>query len=159
MTKRSIVATIFAGAITLLGPVPGHVMAQMGMSSDFEVYTVQTTSYTVEIRTGPKVSMPSMSAMTVTDQGKPVNRHVEIHLFDQSTGAKVLDIIPTVGIANQASGTSRQLTNITACLISKHRDREPHFGDNLYRADGTFTITVVVGSETAVFEDVVLKTS
>ena len=157
MTKRSIVAAILAGTITLLGTVPWHAAAQMGMPSDFEKYSVQTTSYTVEIRTGPELSMASPT-MTVTDQGKPVNHHVEIHIFNKSTGAKVTDLIPTARITDQASGTSRLLTNMMACLISKHRDREPHFGDNLYLADGEYTIAVVVSSETAVFEDVVLKT-
>ena len=159
MTKRFVAALMLAGTITLLGPVPQHLVAQMGMPSDFEEHTVQTTSYNVKIRTGPKVTMMSSPTMTVTDQGKPVNRHVEIHIFNKSTGAEVKDPVPTVRVTDQATGTSRLLTNITACLIAKHRDREPHFGDNVDLVDGKYTITVVVGGETAVLKDVAIKAS
>ena len=154
MTKRFIVALMLAGAITL-APVPTDLMAQMGMPSDFQEHTVQTTSYAVKIRIGPEVSMPA-ATMTVTDQGMPVNRHLEVHIFDKRTGVEVKDPIPTVNLTDQTTGTSRLLANITAWLLSRHRDREPHFGDNLYLTNGMYTITVVVGDETAVLKDVLL---
>ena len=74
------------------------------------------------------------------------------------------DVIPTVRITNQATGASRELAGtqetgasqgvsfVTACLISKHRDVETHFGDNIYLPDGVYTFTVTVGGETAVAE-------
>lgn len=157
MTTAS-VAVMLSGAISLLGLLPRPTVAQMGMPTDFEERATQTASYTVKIRTGPKVTMPSPT-MTVTDQGKPINHHIEVHIFNKGTGAEVKDLIPTVRVADQATGTSRVLTNITACRISKHRETEPHFGDNVYLPDGKYTITVIVGQETANFKDVVLKAS
>ncbi len=152
------VAVVLSGVISLLGLPAGPSVAQMGMPTDFEERATQTASYTVKIRTGPKVTMPSPT-MTVTDQGKPVNHHIEVHIFNKGTGAEVKDLIPTVRVADQATGTSRVLPNITACRISKHRDTEPHFGDNVYLSDGKYTISVTVSSETAIFRDVVLKAS
>ena len=71
------------------------------------------------------------------------------------------DIIPTVNITDQTTGISRELADVeetgsslgvsfvSACLISKHCNVEPHFGDNIYLPEGTYTVTVGVGDETA----------
>lgn len=147
---------VLTGAMLLPGLLVRPASAQMGMPSEVEERVTQTASYTVKIRTGPKVTMAG-SAMTVTDQGRPVNRHIEVYVFRKSTGAEVKDVIPTVTITDQGSGTSRILTNITACRVSKHRETDPHFGDNVYLRDGKYTIRVAVGAETAIFKDVVLK--
>jgi hypothetical protein len=135
-------------------PVPG-----------VEQTAIQTASYRIELWTGPALTMtmsfPNMSAM---DQGQPVNRHLEIHVFDRSSGGKETGLIPSVSITDKATGVSRELAEsretgaslgvsfVTACLISKHREVEPHFGDNLYLPNGNYTITVGVGTETATAE-------
>ena len=98
------------------------------------------------------VTMMTVTAMTMTDQGQPVNRHLEVHIYDRNSGAQVKDLIPKVTITNQATGTSRGLPNVTACLESNHLEVEPHFGDNLYLPDGKYAVTVDLGNETAVFE-------
>ena len=158
MMKPAIIGVIAVWTATILGPLPATAFAQMSMPSEFEERTAQTTSYRIQIRTGPKVTMP-MSPMTAVDQGKPVNRHLEVHIFNRSTGAEVKDLVPTVSVNDQATRASHFLTNLMACRISKHRGTEPHFGDNVYLPDGTYTVTVVVAKETAVFKDVVLKTT
>jgi hypothetical protein len=73
-------------------------------------------------------------------------------------------LIPSVSITDKATGVSRELAEsqgigvfsrvsfVTACLISKHRGVEPHFGDNIYLPNGNYTITVGVGIETATAE-------
>ena len=98
------------------------------------------------------VTLAAMTAMTITDEGQPVNRHLEVHIFDRNSGAQVKDLTPKVTITNQATGVSRGLPNVTACLESNHLEVEPHFGDNLYLPDGQYGVTVEVGNETAVFE-------
>ena len=132
----------------------------------------ETASFRVEVWTGPLLMMMMMTSfpiMSTMDQQLPVNHHLEVHIFDRSSGAKLTDVVPTVRITDQATGASRDLANshetgasqgvsfVTACQISKHREVEPHFGDNLYLPDGTYTITVIVGEETAVSENIVVK--
>ena len=139
-------------------PVPG-----------VEQTITETESYRVELWTGPVLTMMTpFPIMSMMDQQHPINRHLEVHIFDKGSGAKVTDAIPTVRITDQATGASRDLANshetgasqgvsfVTACQISKHREVEPHFGDNLYLPAGTYTITVVVGEETAVSENIVV---
>ena len=140
--------------ILLLGtacsaPTPS---ASPGALTDGREQTAETTTYRIKIRTGPMVTMMTMTAMTVTDQGQPVNRHLEVHIFDKTSGAEVIDVIPTVTIVDQATGTSRGLPNVTACLQANHLEVEHHFGDNLYLPDGKYEVTVDVGNETAAFE-------
>ena len=156
MWKRTVVIAVLSGGMILLALPPKLIVAQMGPPAEFEERTSQTASYRIKIRTGPKVTM-AMSIMTAVDQGKPVNRHLEVHVFNRSSGAEVKDPAPAVRVTDQATGASRRLTNLAACRVAKHRETEPHFGDNVYLPDGRYTITVDVGKETAVFKDVVLK--
>ena len=156
MAKSALVTTaLLTGVMLLLLPAE-PTAAQMGAPSEFEEWKAQTASYTIKMRIGRKVSMAMSSAMTVTDQGKPVNRHMEVHIFSRRSGAEVKDVVPIVKVMGPDGG-SRQLSNITACRVSKHRETEPHFGDNVYLPDGTYTITVTVGTETSAFSIVALK--
>lgn len=114
----------------------------------------QTSSYVINLAIGPKVTMPASAmtiAMATTDQGHPVNRHLEVHVFNKSSGARITDMIPTVSIADKATGSPRTLASVLACMTLKHREIEPHFGDNLYMTDGGYTVTVSIGDESASF--------
>ena len=136
-------------------PVPG-----------IEQALVETASYRIELWTGPALTsmMTSFPIMSMMDQGKPVNRHLEIHIFDKASGAKVKAVSPMVVIVNQETGTSSELAPdqatggargasfVTACMMSQHREVHPHFGDNLYLPAGKHTITVRIGEKTAVAE-------
>ncbi|MBI4338334.1 MAG: hypothetical protein HY680_00090 [Chloroflexi bacterium] len=90
--------------------------------------------------------------MTTEDQGHPVNHHLEVHLYDKNNARVIGGEIPNVSITEESSGTRRTLTNITACQTLRHREIEPHFGDNLYLSSGRHTITVGVGDESASFD-------
>ena len=149
-------------------------------AADTDQTVTETASYRIEVDIGPSIDMLSaeegvttmaqMALMSPTDQGQPVNRHFKVHVYDKSTGALVEDMVPTVTITDQATGTSRGLaadqasgasegvSYVLACLLSKHLVF-PHFGDNIYLPDGTHTVTVGVGEESAVFEDIVLETA
>ena len=103
-------------------------------------------------------SFPIMSSM---DQGQPVNRHLEVHVFNKISGAKLTDIVPSVRLIHQETGGSRELAEVretgtsleasflTACLLSKHRAVEPYFGDNIYLQKGTYTVIIGISGETA----------
>jgi hypothetical protein len=91
-------------------------------------------------------------AMATTDQGQPVNRHLEVHIHDKNSGAQITDAIPTVSITDKATGTLRTVPNVLACMTLKHREIEPHFGDNLYMTDGSYTITVSIRDERTSFD-------
>lgn len=158
MAKPALATTALLTCVMLLLLSARPAAAQMGPPVEFEEWTAQTASYAIKIRIGPKVSMAMSSAMTVTDQGKPVNRHMEVHIFGRRSGAEIKDVVPIVKISGP-DGSSRQLSNITACRVTKHRETEPHFGDNIYLPNAAYTITVSVGQESAVFRNVALKTT
>ena len=130
--------------------------------------TAQTASYRIQVVAGPVVmedAMMRMSGiMSTMDRGQPVNRHLEVHIFDRSTGAVRKDLVPTVRITEQSTGTTRQLADVhaagtaqgvayvLACMMSEHRVEARHFGDNLYLPDGIYTVTVEVDGESAAVE-------
>ncbi len=119
------------------------------------VLTAETASYAIEVKIGPTVTpdaMGSMAVMTIVDRGQPVNRHLEVHVLDKASGAKVKNLIPKVTLTDQATGTSQGLPDVQACLLANHRVTEPHFGDNLYLPNGKYTVTVGIGSEAAVLQ-------
>ena len=118
-----------------------------------EEQTIETASYVIRIWTGPEVTLAmEFPIMAMMDQGQPVNHHLEVHIFDKSSGDEVLEVIPVVEITDQETGISRGLPTVTACLEGNHREIAPHFGDNLYLPDGKYTVTVEVGDEIASFE-------
>lgn len=122
-------------------------------SGEGRVQEIETVSYVVRMWTEPSVDLimdPPIMAMM--DQGQPVNRHLEVHIFDINTGAGVVDITPMIEITDQASGNSRGLPEVSACGKAGHRKDAPHFGNNLYASDGNYTVTVNVGGEIAVFD-------
>jgi len=135
-------------------------------SIEWVEHTSETASYRIRLRTGPRVTeevmmMEAGAAMTAVDRGQPVNRHLEVHVFSKSSGTEVKNLVPTVKITDQATGDSREfaanlhpsseIPYVTACLLTNHRVREPHFGDNLHLSDGEYSVTVSVGDETAAF--------
>lgn len=145
------------------GPAGRHELAasssaaQMGTQDGFDEYTTLTASFRITIRIGPKVTM-AMSTMTTLDRGRPVNRHLEVHVLDKTTGADMNRSVPRVVITDQQTTASRELSNLTACRTARHRETAPHFGDNVYLPDGVYTVTVTVGTDTATFKSVTVKT-
>ena len=111
--------------------------------------------------------MQMEAAMTMVDQGQPVNHHLEFHVFDKSSGAELKNLVPTVRMTDLGTGDTREfrvdrhssgeVPYVTACLLSNHRVTEPHFGDNLHLRDGTYTIAIGVGNETTVLENIIVK--
>ena len=170
---------VFLPLILLIGlacstsePTPTPTVSKQGIGQ-----ATDTASYKISLEIGPVVSMltsdegmqvmGAMTGMTFLDQGQAVDHHLEVHVFDKSSGARMTDITPTVTITDQATGTSRQFSAnvhpsgevpfVLACMTSKHRETERHFGDNLYLLDGKYTITIGIGNETSVHENIVVS--
>jgi len=103
------------------------------------------------------VHMPGTRMVTdMTDQGKPVNHHLEVHIYEKSDGARVTKIIPRVAITNQGTGKSRSLTSMAPMYDVKEGEKDLHFGSNLYLPEGKYTVAVTVGNEKAIFKDLVV---
>ena len=136
--------------------------------------TTQTASYRIELKIGPVVMLPSsdmaMPDMSTTDQEQPVNHHLELHIYDKTSGERVevydeasggfvKDVLPTIRITDQATGTSRLIESephssfLLACVVTRHRETDRHFGDNLYLPNGSYTFALGIGNETAVVEN------
>jgi hypothetical protein len=100
------------------------------------------------------VPMPSMS---MTDQGQPVNHHLEVHLYNKATGAVITDQMPMISITNQKTNANRQLSSVMGMYGVTQGMSDFHVGNNVYLADGTYTITVQIGTEKAVFANVAVS--
>ena len=102
------------------------------------------------------LSMPGMSMPTtaMTDRGRPVNRHIEVAVYDKATGARLGSPIPRITITDRKTGSSRELKAVAAMYDVKEGQGDLHFGDNVHLAKGTYRITVSAGGERAVFKKV-----
>jgi hypothetical protein len=163
---KSIISSVVIVALALC-LFAGSAFAQGGL-------TQTTDHYKTELDIGPlatmlmpnqvagaksgeaMVQMPGMAMpeMAMTDQGHPVNHHLEFHIYDKASGAVIKDVVPTITITDQASGASRQLAVVVAMYDVAVGDSDFHWGNNVYLADGMYTITAKVGSDTVTFKDV-----
>jgi hypothetical protein len=102
------------------------------------------------------LSMPGMPmpTMTMTDQGRPVNRHIEVAMYDKSTGARLGSPMPKITITDRKTGRSKVLQAVTAMYDVKEGQGDLHFGDNVHLDNGAYRVTVSVGGERAVFKKV-----
>lgn len=91
--------------------------------------------------------------MTMSANGSD-NHHLEVHIHDAMTGAVVSNVVPSIMITNQATGQSQMLDPVMATYGISEGPSDLHFGNNLHLDDGTYTISVALGSETAVFNNV-----
>ena len=104
------------------------------------------------------LSMPSMPmpTMTMTDQGRPVNRHIEVAVYDKATGARLRSPMPTITITDRKTGRAKALQAVTAMYDVTEGQGDVHFGENVHLANGTYRVTVSLGGERAVFKKVVV---
>jgi len=102
------------------------------------------------------LSMPGlpMLTMAMTDQGRPVNRHIEVAVYDKVTGARLKSPMPRITITDRKTGRSRELQAVTAMYDVTEGQDDLHFGGNVHLATGTYRVTVSVGGERAVFKKV-----
>ncbi len=108
---------------------------------------------------GPSSSMSGMSMMSMqmatTDDGQPVNHHLEVHVFDSATGAVIANPVPSIAITDNTTGATRTLSDVMAMYNIQAGTSDLHFGNNVFLQDGdTYTIQVIVGSDTVSFANV-----
>jgi hypothetical protein len=99
-------------------------------------------------------AMSTMPMMATTDNGQPVNHHVEVHVRDNSTGVPDANVDPQITITDESSGQSRMLNDVAAMYDVQMGMSDLHYGNNVYLPDGTYTVTVTLGQETATFQHV-----
>jgi hypothetical protein len=170
MLVRLVISAILAVWLTLI--VFGQALAVV------PVLTQTTATYRVTLILGPLATMltPDQAktaksgeamvammgmptpAMMMTDQGQPVNHHLELHVYNKTSGAVASDQVPTITITDLA-GKSRTLSSATLLYDVAIGQSDLHFGNNVHLSDGTYTITAQIGTETAVFAGVVVATS
>jgi len=101
--------------------------------------------------------MPTMPTpmMMMTDQGQPVNHHLEIHLANKATGAVITDQMPMLTITD-ARGMSRPLVPLMAMYGVTAGVSDWHYGKAVYLPDGVYTLRVQVGNEQTVFNSLMV---
>jgi hypothetical protein len=141
--------------------------------------TQSTASYNVTLVIGPSetmlmpdaakgatsgevmAAMPGMPMgdMPTTDAGHPVNHHLEVHLVNKSNGKVVTDTPPTINITDTKTGVSRAVSPVAAMYGATAGPSDWHFGGNVYLADGTYTVAVIIAGEAATFSNVAVAGS
>ncbi|MDQ2783863.1 MAG: twin-arginine translocation signal domain-containing protein [Chloroflexota bacterium] len=99
----------------------------------------------------PGMAMPTMM---MTDQGQPVNHHLEVHITNTATGALIKDQMPMITITDPL-GKSRTLDSMAMYGVAEGVS-DWHFGNSVYLPNGTYTISVQVGNEQAVFKSLMV---
>ena len=77
--------------------------------------------------------------------------HLEVHIFDKRTGDAVKATTPVINVTNKATGQIQPVPIVVMQGIVEGPS-DYHFGNNIDLAKGDYTVTVVIGSETANFD-------
>ena len=160
----------FIFALTFVSP-QGSGFAQSG-----DELTQSTAHYRITLDIGPVPTMPRpdqaasvidgevplsrpgvpMPAVAMTDQGQPVNCHIEVAVYDKATGASLRNAMSRITITDRKTGRLRALQAVTAIYDPKEKQGDLHFSDNVHLANGTYRVIVFVGGEQTVFKKVVV---
>lgn len=90
--------------------------------------------------------------MLMTQEGHPVNHHLEIHLFT-NTGQVVTTIKPSVAISAGAGAVALVVPMVPMQSVRLGRV-DFHYGNNVYLAAGDYAVTVTEESHTLTFSHV-----
>jgi hypothetical protein len=74
-----------------------------------------------------------------------------VHIFDKRTGDTVKATTPVISVTNQSTGQSRPVPIVVMQGIVEG-PADYHYGNNVDLPKGDYTVTVVIGSETANFD-------
>jgi hypothetical protein len=160
----------FIFSLTFVSP-QGSGFAQSG-----DELTQSTAHYRITLEIGPVTTMPKsdqvassiegdvplsrpgvpMPAVAMTDQGQPVNCHIEVAVYDKATGAPLGNAMSRITITERKTGRSRALRAVTAMYDVKDGQGDFHFIDNVHLVNGTYRIVVSVGGEQTAFKKVVV---
>lgn len=147
--------------------------------------TQTTMSYRIELDIAPATMMEpsdqamgqstdmSMASAGTGDEMMPAaNLALAVHVYDVATGAPVMTMTPEILATDQMTGMTTDLSNLMSMGAAQSAQSDMSAsqtnmgvgqgdmgnGNDVYLADGTYTITVMVGSDTATFQDVAVST-
>jgi len=116
----------------------------------------RTVNYTLTLGIG---AAEEMAPQISTDQGMVVNHHLELRVMHADSDMMVTDVTPVIRITDKLSGVSRDLPQVMGMLDPGMGMTDFHYGQNLFLPDGTYQVTVMIGSDTAQFRDVMVEAS
>jgi hypothetical protein len=102
---------------------------------------------------GDMLMPPGMAGMAdMTGMSAPPDwRHLEVHVFDRTSGDVVRNVSPAITVTSPATGQSRNLP-ITTMQGLADGPRDFHYGNNVQLAKGQYVVAVRIGDETATFD-------
>jgi hypothetical protein len=93
----------------------------------------------------------SMTMPSDTTNVSPDWHHLEVHIFDKNTGNVVKTLTPVITVTNRTTGQTQPVPIVVMQGIVEGPG-DYHYGNNVDLTKGDYTVTVVIGSETASFE-------
>lgn len=94
-----------------------------------------------------QMEMGNMPGMNIP----PEWHHLEVHIFDRKTGDVVKTISPVITVTNNLTGKMQQVPDVAMQGIVEGPG-DYHYGNNVDLPAGNYTVTAVIGSETANFD-------
>jgi len=169
---RAVLATI----VSVLLAVPGATYAQMQMSSSVVSARAQTVHYRLMLQAGPQEKMYSkadaakmhptsgeiMASGTMAGGGMAMGemtsgtRHLEVHVYNKTTGKVVTGAKCIITVTNEATKKST-IMDVAEMYGVKEGPSDWHYGNNVDMPAGSYTVTVVVNGEKAVFHVTIPK--
>jgi hypothetical protein len=102
-------------------------------------------------RSGEEMFGGSMVMPADTTSPSPDWHHLEVHVFDKKTGDTVKTTTPVISVTNNATGQTLRVPIVVMQGIVEGPS-DYHYGNNVDLAKGDYTVTVVIGSESANFD-------
>jgi hypothetical protein len=144
-----------------MGATSGEVMVTGGPMSMPAASTSSSSGNSSMSTPSASMSMGNTSgsmdmSSTMFDQGMPANHHLEVHIEDRS-GMVVNSVTPDIRVTDKMSGVRRDLNDVMGMYGVQMGPSDFHYGQNVWLPDGTYTVTVMIGSDTAEFRDVTVS--
>jgi hypothetical protein len=102
-------------------------------------------------KTGDEMFGGTMIMPPGTTNPSPDWHHLEVHIFNKRTGDTVKATTPVITVTNQGTGQTQPVPIVVMQGIVEGPS-DYHYGNNIDLPNGEYTVTVVIGSETANFD-------
>jgi hypothetical protein len=102
-------------------------------------------------KTGEIMFSGSMTMPSETTNVSPDWHHLELHIFDKKTGNVIKTANPVLTVKNDATGQMQSVPNVVMQGVVEGPG-DYHYGNNVDLPKGQYTVTAVIGSETANFD-------
>jgi len=102
-------------------------------------------------KTGEVMFSGSMTMPSETTKVSPDWHHLELHIFDKKTGNVIKTANPVLTVKNDATGQMQSVPNVVMQGVVEGPG-DYHYGNNVDLPSGQYTVTAVIGSETANFD-------